>query len=328
MEMFENKGIVADTLYFGGGTPNLLKSDLLIKIINHSKLLFKGFKEITVEANPNSITETWLSSVANSGVNRISFGMQSAIENELISLNRKHNFSDVEHAVKLAKKHGINNISVDLMLGIPYQNLETVKISLDKINSLDITHISAYILKIEENTAFNDNNIIDTLPNEDLVSDIYLYVCDALNKKGFKQYEISNFAKVGCESKHNLKYWLGNDYLGFGPSAHSYYNKNRFFYDRDINSFISGSYKLPLEDNNSDMTLLEEYLIFHLRLTNGIDLRYLEGSFNIDIKKFLTKVKIYVINGFINLQDNTLSLTPKGFLVSNELILNILNFLS
>ncbi len=326
MNIYCDKNIIADTLYFGGGTPSLLRSDLLAKIINHSNNIFGDFTEITVEANPNSTTLTWLEQIVFAGVNRISFGMQSACENELKVLKRRHNFADVQHAVSLAKGCGITNISVDMMLGIPHQSLESVNYTLDKINSLDITHVSAYMLKIEENTPFNCESILATIPDDDAVSDIYLHVCDKLSLMGFEQYEISNFAKDGLVSKHNMKYWLGNDYLGFGSSAHSYYNSDRFFFPDDLSSFIGGGNIHPIADETVSMSALEEYIIFHLRLASGISVNYLNQIFSVNVDNLLHKVSGYIDMGLIKFQDNNLFFTPSGFLLSNELIFNVLNF--
>lgn len=214
---YKDKNFIADTVYFGGGTPSLLGTERIISILNTVKQGFGDVSsETTLEVNPDSASLLDFEMLKFYGVNRISVGLQSANENELRSLGRKHTALDAAKTVDEVRKSGIKNISLDLMIGISGQTLNSLENSINFCANLDVSHISAYILKIEEGTAYykNKNNLI--LPDEDTVCDFYEYMVKKLSSCGFNQYEISNFAKAGQESKHNLKYWNCEEYLGIG----------------------------------------------------------------------------------------------------------------
>lgn len=182
----------------------------------------------------------FISAVKNAGVNRVSVGMQSGVGSELRELGRKHSASDVVRTVETVREQGIENISLDLMVGIPNQTMESLKHSLDFAIGLSPSHISAYLLKIEQGTPFYNKRQSLNIADDDLSADMYLFVSEYLIKNGYGRYEISNFCKKGMESKHNLKYWNCEEYLGFGASAHSYFNGRRFYYPRDIQGYIKG----------------------------------------------------------------------------------------
>ena len=239
-EIEKSKKNKADSLYIGGGTPSCINPKRLASVIITAKDKFDidDFAEITVECNPSNDLKILLPVLSNAGVNRISMGLQSAVFQERKALGRKAKPEDVQKAVELARDTGIENISLDLMLGVPKQTKESLKSSIDFCKSLDIEHISAYILKIEENTPFYKMKNTLELPSEDEVASLYIYACNQLEKSGFNQYEISNFSKNGKESKHNLKYWNCDEYLGFGASAHSFIDGKRFFYSRDLKNYI------------------------------------------------------------------------------------------
>ena len=300
----------ADTLYLGGGTPSVLGDERLAEIIEKAKEFYlTDNAEITIECNPRrKLSETFkvLSAV---GVNRISLGMQSAVDKERFSLGRKASANDAADAIELARNNNIDNISLDLMLGTPKMTIESLNKSLDFIEKMNVPHISAYMLKIEENTKFAEIEETLNLPSEDDVCDMYLHACERLEKFGIRQYEISNFAKSGYESKHNLKYWNCEEYLGIGPAAHSFLNGKRFFYPRDIKAFIDGN-KPIFDDNGGDD---KEQLMLGLRLTKGV-------STSMFSKKAMAKAEVFAKNGFIKINNDTVSLTPKGFLVSNTII--------
>lgn len=289
-----------DTIYFGGGTPSIIEPELLGKIITASKNQFDISKnaEITVECNPSKNLEKDFEKYAQYAINRVSIGMQSARNEERFALGRSAGQTEVMKAVNDAKKAGITNISLDVMLGTPKQTLESLDETFEFIDKANVTHISAYMLKIEEGTKFFELKDRLALPDEDTTAEMYLKAVDELKKLGFNQYEISNFAKPGFESKHNLKYWLLEDYLGIGASAHSMWRGKRFYYDSNFNLIDDG-------DGGSD----EEKIMLGLRLTEGISKALVKK----DYEKF---VKM----GLMTDKGEKISLTPKGMLVSNLII--------
>ena len=316
--------VFADTLYFGGGTPSLHGGKRIAKIIKSSKQAFNiKDAEITVEVNPADNLFNDFKIMADAGVNRISVGVQSAIDSELKSLSRRHSVGDVIRTVNDAKNAGINNISVDLMIGIPHQTFDSLKTSLDFILGLDINHISCYMLKIEPNTLFGNINIDElNLPDNDTVADMYIYVSNYLKEHGFEHYEISNFALDGFRSKHNLKYWQDKEYLGFGPAAHSFLNNKRFYFERDTEKYID--HPEIIHDGfggNSD-----EYIMLRLRLSDGINYKEYEDKFGKAFdKKIISKAKELEKYGLIEFNDNGFCLTLNGFLVSNTCISKLLS---
>lgn len=307
----------ADTLYFGGGTPSIIKAQLLEKVVNKVKSTFLLDKaEITLEVNPATANEQDFYDYFNTGINRVSIGMQSANDNELKLLGRMHKNDDTIKAVYRAKKAGFNNISLDLMLGIPYQDETSLKKSIDQCAELDVQHVSAYMLKLEEGTLFY-NNPPKGIADEDYMCDLYLLTCDLLSKYGFNQYEISNWSKKGYESKHNLKYWDCCEYLGIGPGAHSFINGRRMYYERNIDKFLDN---MDVKDDGVGGDK-EEYLMLRLRLNEGIKNKLWQDRFNENIpKEYLQRALQLSKNGLVNINDNGFSLTSKGMLVSNSVI--------
>ncbi len=302
-----------DTLYIGGGTPSLLTEDELESIFSAIREAFPIIcgAEITCEVNPADDLSVFLSAAKRLGVNRISIGIQSANENELRLLGRRHTFEDAENTVKLAKKLGFDNISVDLMLGLPYSNEEKLKNSINSILALDVDHISAYILKVEEGTPLSKMNL--PLPDEDAIADQYLLLCDVLADAGYSHYEISNFARSNKESRHNNKYWALEDYIGIGASAHSFLDGKRFFYAKDLEDF---SIIEDGEGGNAD-----EYIMLSLRTQKGLDLSTLESVYGIKTsKKSENILKKLEKNGLTVFSGNSVRLTNKGMLVSNSVI--------
>ena len=307
-----------DTIYFGGGTPILL-SDKLSEI---TSIVHKNNKcEITVEANPCCATEVALSALVTAGINRISFGVQSFSKHELSQLGRRHSNEQAINAINLAHRYGIENISVDIMLGTPLQTKESVRETIDMISSLPVKHVSAYMLKIEENTPFGKNP--PHLPDEDETCEIYLSAVEQLEAIGLKQYEISNFAVPGYESRHNLKYWRCEEYLGIGPSAHSYYNGKRFYVERNLNDFINAEKQQVVIDEENPNSF-DEFAMLRLRLT--------EGLLFSDCKKFgvsretIIKRASLIPQNLAKISNDSISLTPEGFLISNAIIGKILGY--
>ncbi len=224
-----------DSLYFGGGTPILLGPERIEKILNAARRYFSLEQaEITLEANPASTLEPVLRELYAAGVNRLSFGMQSADEGELRLLGRRHTAKEAALAVEQAQRAGFFNLSLDLMLGLPQQTAQSVENSVDFCAKTGVSHISAYLLKVELGTPFDQNGMAARCPDADGQADLYLCAVNALEKHGFFQYEISNFAKPGFHSRHNCKYWLGAEYLGLGPAAHSFLEGRRRFFPPEI----------------------------------------------------------------------------------------------
>ncbi len=312
-----------DTVYLGGGTPSML-AHRLPDVLNAVRESFKVIEncEITLELNPSGEVEEILNYAKKAGVNRLSIGLQSGNDTELELLGRTHSFIDGAKTFKTARDMGFSNISVDLMIGLPHSgennNLtETLK----KIANLNPEHISAYILKIEERTAFYKTADTLNLPDDDEVSKQYLYMSEFLEKNGYSHYEISNFAKKGFESRHNLKYWLLEDYLGIGPSAHSFYEGERFYYPRDIKAFIGGNAHVS-DGNGGD---IEEYIMLRLRLKEGFKPIETEKRYNIKIPKgFYDKCKSFEKAGLMEIREDRYSLTNNGFLLSNSIITELL----
>ena len=314
-----------NSVYIGGGTPSVLGTQALSEIIKSVKDSFpiENDSEITVECNPFDAQKDDFDFelLAMAGVNRISMGMQSANDSERRTLGRLSNTSMVGKAVKRAQAAGIQNISLDLMLAIPDQTADTLKKSIDFCVETEAKHISAYLLKIEENTKFYQMRNSLNLPNEDAACNLYFTACDELEKAGYMQYEISNFAKAGFESRHNLKYWNCDEYLGIGPSAHSFWNKKRFYYERDIEKFISGND--PIDDGDGGS--FEEYAMLRLRLTDGLIFDDVLKRLGHGIPEFmLDKARLFEKNGLTKVTPDRIALTREGFLVSNAIIAELL----
>ncbi|MDP4120375.1 MAG: radical SAM family heme chaperone HemW [Bacillota bacterium] len=313
----------ADTLYFGGGTPSLLGAERLIEILSVVKnnFLLKEDSEITLEVNPASGNFLDFEKLFHAGFNRLSIGLQSANDNELKLLGRRHSALDAENTVKLAQKAGFSNISLDLMLGIPEQTESSLQKSIDFCKELCVTHISGYLLKIEENTKFHITKKRLNLPNEDLERELYFLLVQRLQKYGFSQYEISNFANLGKESRHNLKYWNALEYIGIGPSAHSFIEGERFYYNRSKEDFYNG--KIVNDGRGGDES---EYLMLRLRLSEGVNYQAFEERFNKKLpKKYIDRVEKFLSPGFVECTENGFNLTKDGFIVSNSIISEILD---
>ena len=309
-------GYSFDTVYFGGGTPILLHEHIG-EILDNVRISDNA--EITLEANPCVSSEAALRNLINRGVNRISFGIQSLSDKELSFLGRRHNADEGKKAIETAYNAGFRNISADLMLGLSGQTKETLGYSIDRLSQLPVNHISAYMLKIEENTPFGSMKL--SLPEEDETAELYLFACEQLEKKGFFQYEISNFAQKGMESKHNLKYWRSEEYLGIGPAAHSYLNGKRFSVERDIDGFIAADMQEITVTDESPGSF-QEYAMLKLRLSEGLSYRECEG-FGIDRGCIENKLKT-IPKSYIKQDENGIRLTPEGFLLSNTIIAKII----
>ena len=302
-----------DTVYFGGGTPSLLCGDILplMEVIRESFRVSDG-AEITAECNPG-LDYGFLSAAAECGVNRISFGVQSGSDSRLKALGRTHTVNDAVCAVSAARRAGIKNISSDIMIALPESNTRTLKEDIDFICSLNPDHISAYLLKIEANTAFGARKAFLNLPDDDNTADQYLFLCRELGERGYEHYEISNFAREGKKSRHNLKYWRCEEYLGIGPSAHSYVEGKRFYYPKDIKAFIAGN-GTRFEGAGGSV---DEKIMLGLRTNEGIALSYFSDT-------ALKKAENLQKAGFLEIKDGKIILTDRGMLLSNSIITELI----
>ncbi|MDO4380116.1 MAG: radical SAM family heme chaperone HemW [Clostridia bacterium] len=308
-----------DSVYFGGGTPSVFGGERLFKVLSKLKESFflSPDCEITVEVNPSSASEELFSFFKKGGVNRISMGVQSAVTKERKTIGRNSDCEQVKAALSLCKKFGIENTSLDLMLGLPFQTKESLEKSLDFIIASKTKHVSAYMLKLEEGTPLFEKQNLLPLPDEDEVCDMYLRVCEKLKENGFEHYEISNFALPGFQSRHNNKYWLCEEYLGLGPSAHSFLGGKRFFYKNDIGSFIKN--EPPISDGSGGDE--EEFSMLALRLSKGLVFDEFENRFK---KKYpeekRKKAEELQKYGLLKIDEKKITLTEKGFLLSNSVI--------
>lgn len=319
-------GQEVDSIYFGGGTPILMGAKRLVLMLESIKNKFKISEdcEITLEANPALIELAELEELVKSGFNRISIGVQSAVEEQLNVLGRIHNVEDAEKSVELSRKAGFKNISVDLMLGTPKQDKKSIEIFC-KTFCEKVEHISAYMLKVEENTEFGKKHIEKICPDEDTTADLYVFAVNELKKYGFEQYEISNFAKNNLKSRHNTKYWDCVEYLGIGPAAHSFWNSERKYFERDLNGFISEENAWNLwkfDDLGGDF---EEYAMLRLRLSEGLVFKdCLERYPNADLTKIKKSAQKLQKHNLALIDDEHIALTLEGFLVSNSAISELL----
>lgn len=311
-----------DTVYFGGGTPSLLGHERLIHILDS---VYQSFDisenaEITVEVNPSSTNELDFKQMKQAGFNRLSIGLQSANENELKLLGRRHTVDDARRTVESAQEAGFDNISLDVMLAIPEQTIDSLDATLEFCSSCHVQHISAYILKIEEGTRFGAMK--DQLPlfNDDEQAELYEHTVKKLYSLGFRQYEISNFSLKGRESRHNLHYWHDDEYLGLGPSAHSFIDGKRFYYDSDFQRFYDGFVYKESDGGDSD-----EYIMLALRLTEGLNYEKYRERFGRPVsERMIACAKRLQQQGLCHVTDTAISLSVKGFLVSNAVIAYLL----
>lgn len=318
----------ADTVYFGGGTPTLMPTELFERIMRALRTEFDIFEdaEITVECNPASIDKKRLCELRALGINRLSVGLQSASDEELRTLGRIHSFEDFCDTFSAARDAGFDNISVDLMYGIPLQTRKSFSDTLLRLVALAPEHISAYGLKIEEGTAFFRNRDKLNFPDEDAQAELYTLCCELLLKNGYSRYEISNFAREGKESCHNLKYWQLNSYVGFGVAAYSFFEGERFGNSRDIKAFLAGEDILCEREKISDNDIISEFVMLGLRLASGVDKNKFLLLAKRPFKKVYPMTDAYIKGGFMTESEGRIAFTTKGFLVSNTILSEMLTF--
>ncbi len=306
------------SVYFGGGTPTALGVRRLCSILDEAaKAGLAGNAEVSLEANPATVRPDGLRSLRSSGFNRISIGVQSFFPEELSALGRIHTVSDAKKAVSDAFGAGFSNISLDLMLGLPGQTVRRAESSVDEALALGVTHLSAYCLKLEPGTPmYRAHPGGRGLPDDDETADIYLSCTEKLSAAGLEQYEISNFARPGFRCRHNLLYWELGEYIGLGPSAHSFFGGKRFFFPRG--SSFSAPFSHPFsgaEHENFDPET--EYIMLSLRTTKGVSRRRLPPGG----AELLSQCASH---GLARETEDGFRLTPEGFLVSNQIISDIL----
>lgn len=311
------------TIYFGGGTPSLCRPELLRGLVEHLRELFDcaDIEEFTVEVNPDDITEDYLLALRDMGVNRLSVGIQSFNDDELKMMNRRHSSLQAIEAIKLAQRVGFDNITIDLIFGVEGYGADVLTKSLDVAISLGVQHISAYHLTIEPNTLFGKR--IEkgefVAVSEDISSDEYLMVHNALTGAGFEHYEVSNYALHGFRAKHNSSYWKREQYLGIGPSAHSFNGENRYWSVASIGKYIDD---LSFEDENiSELEYFNEYIMTSLRVKEGVDLEFIKSKFGrsrYDI--LMVEAQKYLSKGVLSLDENRLYIPPEEFLISDSII--------
>ena len=321
-------GRTVDTVYFGGGTPPLLGAHRLNTLLQDIKTLFDVAPdaEISLEANPGSLPAADLDKLLQSGFNRISFGVQAANMRELQALGRTHTPQQAQTAVQAAKFAGFENISLDLMLGVPYQTPESLAQSIAFAASLPVNHLSAYLLKVEPGTPLaGQSALLEAIADEDMAAQLYLNAVAQLEQHGFRQYEISNFARPGCASRHNLKYWRCEEYLGLGPAAHSFLDGRRLAFEADLQQFCSAANPAALLQDTDDGGGLQEYVMLRLRLADGLNLQETGQLFpNAPLEEMRRRAKALQARGLLTVTAHTIALTPSGFLLSTPVTAHLL----
>ncbi|MDR2955964.1 MAG: radical SAM family heme chaperone HemW [Prevotella sp.] len=321
-----------ETIYFGGGTPSQLSVNDLSSILDaiYTNFEVTDSPEITLEANPDDLNRTYIQSLTSLPINRLSIGIQSFNDEELQFLSRRHSAQKAKDAVLLCQNLGYNNISVDLMYGLPGQTLKIWEDNIDQALNLDIQHISAYHLIYEEDTELYrllQSGKINPV-NEDLSVEMFSLMIDKLAVSGFEQYEISNFAKDGLYSKHNSSYWLGKKYLGLGASAHSYDGENRMWNISSITKYTDGITEgepvFDIEYLNQN-TRYNDFILTGLRTKWGVNLNNLEKLFGTELKDYcLDNMKKYIDQEQAMIIDNTLKLTRKGVFISDSIMSDLM----
>ena len=320
-----------DTVYFGGGTPSYYGARRIADIFNALKRAGKVLKasEVTVECNPDSVSRRELRILRKEGVNRISLGVQSASDDLLKIIGRRHSFAQVKKAVKDIRAEGFDNLSLDVIYGLPNQTKEDWAETLARSMELEPEHISCYGLKLEPGTPmyaqYKDSPV---LPSDDEQADMYLYAANTLAQNNYVQYEVSNFARRGYASRHNMKYWSLEDYLGFGPGAHSNMGDTRYSFTRSLEKYIEGvTHGENILDEFETLTELDraaEYIMLGMRRSKGISGKEYYQIYRSDFSPIEELLLEYEKDGWTKFLSDRWSFTPTGFLLSNVLIGSLL----
>lgn len=327
-EMKKYSGTEIDTVFIGGGTPSVLPSYLISKICDavNDNFVLSDDTEWTMEVNPGTVTREKIQAMLCGGINRVSVGVQSFNDNELQAVGRIHNSREALNTVLELSSAGFTNISVDLMESLPYQTEESFKRSLDIAVSLPISHISVYSLIIEDGTPIKKkyDSGEHQIPDEDTDRDLYAFTAEFLAQYGFSRYEISNYSKPYCESRHNIKYWDCDEYIGIGAAAHSYLDGVRSYNTSDLSDYLNGTTRVG-EDKLDTADKMGEFMMLGLRKTQGIS----KKEFNTRFGCFPEDIWGNIINKFISLglmteKDGFYALTQKGTDVSNSVMCEFL----
>ena len=325
------------TVYIGGGTPSLLTPDQMKKIMKKIKSSFhlSAKCEISMEMNPKTADFAKLRAFRRLGINRLSIGVQSFDDADLNICGRAHNVADAVNVFTAARKAKFDNISFDLMYGIPGQSLQTLVNNINTAIHLEPEHISLYGLKVEEGTPFWFDRHSLAFPDEETERSMYFTAIGLLEKAGYHQYEISNFAKRGYSCRHNLKYWNCDEYLGFGPAAHSYFGGKRFSLKKDLNLYMDSfdpdkTVDTPLVDEYIDIpypSRVAEYVMLRFRLTAGISCAAFRKKFGRDFEEmYLPKLAPYLASGHVIRTPKGYAFSPEGMYVSNYILARIVDF--
>ena len=319
-------GHTVDTVYFGGGTPSYLGCERIAKLLQAVRKNYRVDRhaEITMEANPDSLFD-WkeLRALRRLGLNRISLGVQSSDDAMLRRLGRVHTWQQVCDAVETVRRAKIPDLSVDLIYGLPDQTTEQWQTTLEDVLALQPQHISCYGLKVEEGTPLWQQLETLVLPDDDLQADMYLCAVEKLAQCGYAQYEISNFALPGHESRHNMKYWTLGEYAGFGPGAHSDFGNVRYAYVRDLDAYLRGRLILSESETMTQQEREREYLMLSLRTAQGICVREFENRFRQRFDVLEKLFATYEAHSLAARTEQGWRLTPRGFLVSNRIITSL-----
>lgn len=324
---------VVDTIYIGGGTPSLLDAQGIQGMLDAIRVSFSAeLTEVTLEADPETIEGAKAAAWARAGINRVSFGLQSFSDKELIAAGRMHRRADIYRAVPILREVGIHNISFDLIAGLPHQNKESWEKSLKELEILAPEHVSVYLLEIDEGSRLGREVLqggvrysAGALPSEDEMAEFYEMAQDALRRMGYHHYEISNWAKPGFESKHNLKYWRREPYLGFGAGAHSFSGAERWANAHDAAAYVNAvqSGRLPVEQHEkvTAVQALEEELFLGLRQLDGIDVARIEREYGVRLS---AKFDPLASAGLIEREGSMVRLAPGRLSISNEVFVELM----
>ncbi len=329
----QNERAIVDTIYIGGGTPSLLDAAALARMIDALRASFAcAFEEVTLEADPETITRENAEGWRAAGINRISLGSQSFNDKELSAAGRLHRREDIFAADQALRAAGIGNISFDLIAGLPHQTAESWRASVDELLALDPEHISIYMLEIDEGSRLGRESLAGgarysaaAIPEDDAIADFYEHACEKLSAAGYEHYEISNWARPGLQSRHNLKYWKREPYFGFGAGAHSFDGAMRWANAHDPAEYTAaiGSGRLPAEQLEilGAQQSLDEELFLGLRLAEGIRVEELEARYNVPLDVRLSGL---MERGLIERHDGRVRLAPGRIAVSNEVFVELI----